>query len=391
MRTLSNSNSHEIGAVRGGGFALLIAAFAMALLTACDAPTGPGPVPPGVDPTETPTPTPTPAPETPTPTPTPTPPDEPSETVPVIQSFVADPLTIDEGDSSTLSWEVEDATSVEIDHGIGDVSLSGTRSVSPSSTTTYTLTAHGTGGDATATAQVKVNAKPICVPSLISPANGAKLDNARYDQLDNRVWNFDWSNCAGATQYHLYVRRSSSASATIDEDDLASSNYQFVREWADAHLTGWKWKVRAKVGGVWGAWSPERSFTLEEPNSDPAPSSDIGATISFYKFDSSSKWITFKVKNTGAAWLECVEAHIQERVTDDSLYGPSYSNAPFFSSPTQTSGGNERMSSGGSQYLRYKLTEKPSMLFGIKANFKVYSVDNKVGPSKSMTMNVHTW
>jgi hypothetical protein len=75
-------------------------------------------------------------------------------TTPVISYFTADPTSIATGDSSTLSWSVSGADEVTIDHGIGSVGLTGTRTVSPTTTTTYTLTASNEAGDSTATVQV---------------------------------------------------------------------------------------------------------------------------------------------------------------------------------------------------------------------------------------------
>ena len=54
-------------------------------------------------------------------------------------TFTASPETIDQGQSSTLSWSTSNADSVFISPGVGSVSASGTRKVSPNSTTTYTL------------------------------------------------------------------------------------------------------------------------------------------------------------------------------------------------------------------------------------------------------------
>ena len=75
---------------------------------------------------------------------------------PVIDSFDASPGSITTGQSSTLIWSVSDATLVSIDQEIGDVALSGTRVVIPSTTTTYTLTATNNADSVTATAQVVV-------------------------------------------------------------------------------------------------------------------------------------------------------------------------------------------------------------------------------------------
>jgi len=70
----------------------------------------------------------------------------------------ADILEIEsfEVDDSTLSWSVSGATSVIIDNGVGSVALSGTRSVSPTETTTYTLTALNADGMREASVQVVV-------------------------------------------------------------------------------------------------------------------------------------------------------------------------------------------------------------------------------------------
>jgi hypothetical protein len=75
---------------------------------------------------------------------------------PTVGSFYASPGSISSGGSSTLSWSVSGATTVSIDQGIGNVALTGTRVVSPSTTTTYTLTATSDAGSVTATAQIMV-------------------------------------------------------------------------------------------------------------------------------------------------------------------------------------------------------------------------------------------
>jgi hypothetical protein len=74
-----------------------------------------------------------------------------------VTSFIASPLTIDEGDNSTLTWEVSGAISVVINPGVGSVGLTGNFVVNPSETTTYTLTATNTAGSSTANVKVTVN------------------------------------------------------------------------------------------------------------------------------------------------------------------------------------------------------------------------------------------
>lgn len=88
-------------------------------------------------------------------------------TAPVVSAFNADPASITAGGASTLSWTVNGAATVTIDQGIGDVALSGTRSVSPASNTVYTLKATNSAGTTTATAQIIVT--PVPTPSTGLP------------------------------------------------------------------------------------------------------------------------------------------------------------------------------------------------------------------------------
>jgi peptidoglycan-associated lipoprotein len=78
-----------------------------------------------------------------------------------VAQFTAEPTTIQRGQSSTLRWEVSgNVTSVSIDQGIGTVTNTGNRRVSPSDSTTWVLTATGPGGSTTASATVNVSAPP---------------------------------------------------------------------------------------------------------------------------------------------------------------------------------------------------------------------------------------
>lgn len=81
----------------------------------------------------------------------------PAPSAPVITSFLADPQVIDAGGTSTLTWEVSNATTVTISPGVGSVALIGTFVVSPEETTTYTLTASNTAGNVTANVNVTVS------------------------------------------------------------------------------------------------------------------------------------------------------------------------------------------------------------------------------------------
>jgi hypothetical protein len=80
---------------------------------------------------------------------------------PKVIQFTANPMQVVKGDSSTLSWNVEEAESVEITPGIGKVDASGSRPVTPDDTTVYTLTATNRFG--TTSVQTTVTVVPRVV------------------------------------------------------------------------------------------------------------------------------------------------------------------------------------------------------------------------------------
>jgi hypothetical protein len=81
----------------------------------------------------------------------------PAPSTPLITSFLADPQVIESGGTSTLTWEVSNATTVTISPSVGSVALIGTFVVSPEETTIYTLTASNASGNVTANVNVTVS------------------------------------------------------------------------------------------------------------------------------------------------------------------------------------------------------------------------------------------
>ena len=86
------------------------------------------------------------------------------------------------GAASTLTWSSTNATTITINQGIGTVAASGTRSVSPASTTIYTITATNASGAVTRTATVTVTTSTATPRSLFSassaPSAFATADSA---------------------------------------------------------------------------------------------------------------------------------------------------------------------------------------------------------------------
>jgi peptidoglycan-associated lipoprotein len=97
--------------------------------------------------------------------PPPPPPPAPAPTA----SLSANPSTIQQGQSTQLTWRTENADQVMIE-GIGPVDRSGSRSVTPTESTTYRLVARGPGGTQDATARVTVTAPPPKVEPTVGEA-----------------------------------------------------------------------------------------------------------------------------------------------------------------------------------------------------------------------------
>lgn len=77
--------------------------------------------------------------------------------LPVINSFAANPATIEEGSSASLSWSVSNADTLSINQGIGNVNgPTGSTTVTPDESTTYQLTATNAAGSVTDTVTVTV-------------------------------------------------------------------------------------------------------------------------------------------------------------------------------------------------------------------------------------------
>lgn len=100
-------------------------------------------------------------------------------------SISATPEAINPGQSAVLNWTTTDATTVSIE-GIGEVPTSGTKTVSPTATTTYHLTAQGDGGSADATATVTVSAAQ-------QTATSGTMTEAEFEQFVKPVF-FDYDS-----------------------------------------------------------------------------------------------------------------------------------------------------------------------------------------------------
>ncbi|MEO8835942.1 MAG: right-handed parallel beta-helix repeat-containing protein [Caldimonas sp.] len=87
-----------------------------------------------------------------------------TEPAPTIAAFAATPASQTFGGGQVvLSWTSADASTLVIDHGVGDVSGLTSKAVNVGTSTTFTLTASNAAGTATATTAVAVAAQPAPV------------------------------------------------------------------------------------------------------------------------------------------------------------------------------------------------------------------------------------
>jgi hypothetical protein len=321
-------------------------------------------------------------------------PSGPSGTIPTINTFWADPPAITAGGSSTLRWEVSGATSVEIDHGIGGVALSGSRSVNPASTTTYLLTAHGTGGNATATAVVTVNPAPVSINATITyhsydatsgwvtfqvvNTGGVALESAR-TQIVNRSTS---ANYYGPATSDSPFRDNPTSDVLVDS--VAPGATKYMRYKLTGNPTGVP--CRATITIYAGEGSSGASVTRTVDFDLPGAAS-INATITYHSYDAATGWVTFQIiNNAGGATLECVKGEIKNSTTNAYYYSPGYSDSPFRTSATQESAGDPSMSAGQTRYLRFKLTGNPTGV-PCKATITLYTGNAQTGASSVKEIN----
>jgi len=75
-------------------------------------------------------------------------------------NLTADPASLSQGQSATLTWTSANATGLDLEPGLGQQQATGSASVTPQESTQYTLTATGPGGGGTCTARVTVVTPP---------------------------------------------------------------------------------------------------------------------------------------------------------------------------------------------------------------------------------------
>jgi len=196
--------------------------------------------------------------------------------LPIISSFTASPSTVAQGSSSTLAWSVSGATSLSLDNGIGTVTGTTSRTVTPANTLTYVLTATNAGGSITRNVTVNVVGPPTISSFYASPASIYQGDGSTLAwsvigatdmSLDNGIGTVTGSssrtvNPSSSTTYILTatnslngvsVSRSASSTITVSPRPTVPSINSFTVDAnpiAAGTSTTLRWSVSNAVGSV---------------------------------------------------------------------------------------------------------------------------------------------
>ncbi len=214
---------------------------------------------------------------------------------PVIDAFAVTPDRIGSGGTVEFSWAIRNATSAEIDGGVGAVDpVAGTASATVNGDTTFTLTATGPGG--TVTSEVMVDADPLPVITAFAASStevGAggsvqlswTLLDATSATIDNGVGDID--PLTGAASVTVNADTTFTLTATNANGSVAAEVTVTTFAVAEPNLVA-HWRVGEMPGETDGTTLlPEFGSTLDGTfvgsptwdTADPAPVPD-GSTAS---------------------------------------------------------------------------------------------------------------
>ncbi len=191
----------------------------------------------------------------------PNPTNPPTNTAPTV-TLSANPTSVDQGNSVTLSWSSTNASSCSASW-TNQTSTSGSASVAPTANTTYNISCSGNGGSASASASVAVNA----VTPPVSALTPVFLSNPTIDP--------EYKSASVAV--HLDSQAVVKAEWSTDQSFTSSTTFSFV--YAKDHVIdlrglqpgkSYNLRVRARASGGGEAVSVVVPFsTLQRPSKPP--------------------------------------------------------------------------------------------------------------------------
>ncbi|MFW6131099.1 MAG: hypothetical protein ACOC5F_00690 [Candidatus Aminicenantaceae bacterium] len=222
-------------------------------------------------------------------------------------SLTVDPSTINQGESSDLSWSSDDTDSCSATW-TSSTATSGTETVSPSSTTTYEMDCDCVGDTGTVSNSVTVN--------VANTAPSADCDDNETWQycVDSRNPKLSWtySDPDGDSQdaYQIQIDDNSGfGSPEVDTGVINSSSKSYQLTGTDLNWnTLYYWRVKVKDDReAWSDWcSPNCDFTVPEH---------------------AYPYIDFTWSPSSVSALEAVDFIDQSTCYDDDINGSSCSSA----------------------------------------------------------------
>jgi hypothetical protein len=155
-----------------------------------------------------------------------------------ITRFTAQPDRIRAGESSLLTWNVDNADEVTIT-GIGKVANSGTQSVTPSETTTYRITAKGKGGEASDLVTVYVETPDVRI---------LRFQAAPASIVSGETSTLSWATDNAATVSILGVSDNLPANGSVTVAPTTSTTYTLVARSKDGREVSAATSVVVTVG-----------------------------------------------------------------------------------------------------------------------------------------------
>jgi hypothetical protein len=182
---------------------------------------------------------------------------------PVIGSFTASPSVISDAQSSTLSFSVTGATSLTINHGVGDVTGLTSIAVSPSTTTTYLLTATSAAGSGSTSATVIAATTVTVVPAPVITNFTASPSTISSGQSSTLSW-----SVSGATALSIDHGIGAVTGNSVNVSPTATTTYTLTASNTVGSFTATS-TAPATVTFSSAAVPAISSFTVDHPSVGP--------------------------------------------------------------------------------------------------------------------------
>jgi len=154
-------------------------------------------------------------------------------------------------------------------------------------------------------------------------------------------------------------------------------------------ITCWLWGQYATVEGNTSSLPEMIPPPSPTPTFTPTPTATATTVPSGSNFSLSfegvtqctpgNDYATIKWVNTGSVVFESVQTEIKDLDTTGNLFGPSFSNAPFWAASPACGAGNSSLGVGNTAYSSYYIGAPAPTGHNIRITVKMCSLDNVAG------------